>query len=217
MQKITITKEELVSLDTETFPGEIHVINSVSDARKAITFLKKNKYIGFDTETRPSFQKGVIRKMALMQLSTHDECFLFRINKIGIPDCLKDILEDKNVIKIGLSLKDDFGVLRRSTKDAVPEGFVELQSLVKTYGISDISLQKIYGILFDKRISKNQRLSNWEAPALSQAQQDYAAIDAWACLMIYDYLKGNNFNPETSKYLKEIEEPTTITNNNETL
>ena len=219
MLKVTITKEELAELETESFSGKIYVINSISKARKAISYLKKCDFLGFDTETRPSFQKGVLRKMALMQLSTNDECFLFRINKIGIPDCLKELIEDDSVVKIGLSLKDDFGVLRGSAQSGtIPDSFVELQSLVKTYGISDISLQKIYGILFDKRISKSQRLSNWEAQELTSAQQEYAAIDAWACLKIYDYLLGGNFNYQTSKYLKNIEEEIINTNKeNETL
>ena len=216
MTKISITKDEIANLDIESFPGDIFVINSVAQARKAITYLRKHNYIGFDTETRPSFKKGVVRKMALMQLSTLDECFLFRLNKIGFPDVLKEFLEDKSVTKIGLSLKDDFGVLKRSTQDATPEGFIELQSMAKSYGIDDISLQKIYAILFDKRISKGQRLSNWEAPALTDAQQEYAAIDAWACLKIYFHLTAGNFDPESSKYIKVIEEQD-ITNENETL
>lgn len=216
MQKVTITKDEIGTLEVECFPGKIHIINSLSQAKTAIIYLRKHKYLGFDTETRPSFKKGALRPMALMQISTHDECFLFRINKIGIPDMLKELLEDENITKIGLSIKDDFGVLRRSTDSTCPEGFIELQTLVKTYGISDISLQKIYAILFDKKISKSQRLSNWEAPELTPAQQEYAAIDAWACLKIYDYLIDNGFNPQSSKYLREIEDPTINTIENET-
>lgn len=207
MQKITITKDEIATLEVEHFPGKIHIVNSLSQAKTAITYLRKHKYLGFDTETRPSFKKGALRPMALMQISTHDECFLLRINKIGIPYMLKELLEDKTITKIGLSIKDDFGVLRRSTDNTCPDGFVELQTLVKTYGISDISLQKIYAILFDKKISKGQRLSNWEATELSPGQQEYAAIDAWACLKIYDYLTEGFFTPQSSKYLKEIEDP----------
>lgn len=206
MQKITITKDEIAMLDTECFPGKIHVINSLSQAKTAITYLRKHKYLGFDTETRPSFKKGALHPMALMQISTHDECFLFRINKIGVPDMLKELLEDENITKIGLSIKDDFGVLRRSTDNTCPDGFVELQTMVKTYGISDSSLQKVYAIIFEKRISKGQRLSNWEATELTPAQQEYAAIDAWACLKIYDYLIEGKFKPQSSKYLKEIED-----------
>lgn len=217
MTTVTITKEEIAELETVDYDGKIYVINSIADAKKALTYLRKQKYIGFDTETRPSFKKGISRKMALMQLATEDECFLFRICKIGIPDILKDFLEDKSVTKIGLSIKDDFRVLLRSTRDACPEGFVELQSLVKEYGIKDISLQKVYAILFDMKISKGQRLSNWEAPTLSSAQMEYAAIDAWACLKIYHHLKSGLFNAATSKYLREIPEPTITPKDNETI
>lgn len=216
MFQITINKDEIAELEVETFPGRIHIIESAAQARKAIAFLRKQDCIGFDTETRPSFKKGVFRPMALMQLSTFEECFLFRINKIGITESLKDFLEDSSILKIGLSLKDDFGVLRRSTDKASPEGFIELQTMVKNYGISDISLQKIYAILFDKKISKGQRLSNWEIPELSDAQKQYAAIDAWACLRIYHHLKNGKFNRDTSKYLKEIVEQPIISEEDET-
>jgi ribonuclease D len=161
--------------------------------------------IGFDTETRPSFRKGEVRPMALMQLSTFDECFLFRINKIGFIDILMNFLENTKIVKVGLSIKDDFGVLRRTSKDTQPNGFIELQTLVTQYGISDISLQKIYAILFDKRISKGQRLTNWEAQELSSSQCQYAALDAWACLKIYSHLINGKFDFATSKYLRNEE------------
>lgn len=208
MLKITITKDEISKLDTETFPGKIYIIDSTANAKKSIDFLSKQQLIGFDTETRPSFKKGAVRPMALMQLSTLNECFLFRINKIGFPEMLMNFLENKNITKVGLSIKDDFGVLKRSSKDAHPSGFIELQTMATQYGINDISLQKIYAILFDKRISKGQRLTNWEAQDLTPAQCQYAALDAWACLKIYKYLIDGNFNPKTSKYLKEINDTT---------
>ena len=207
MLTVTITKDEIAELEVEHFTGKIHIIDTPSQAKDAITYLRKHKYVGFDTETRPSFKKGHLRPMALIQISTIDECFLFRIHKTGIPEVLKNFIEDNNVTKIGLSLKDDFGVLRRSNDKTTPCGFIELQTMVKTYGISDISLQKIYAILFDKKISKGQRLSNWEASELTPAQQEYAAIDAWSCLKIYNHLIDTGFKPNFSKYLKEIEQP----------
>ena len=207
MRKISISKEEISQLESVHFYGPIHVVNSLAEVKKAIAYLKKQECVGFDTETRPSFKKGQQRSMALMQLSTLDECFLFRVNKIGIPDFLREFLEDDSILKIGLSIKDDFRILSRSDKaGTTPHGFVELQSMVKEYGISDISLQKVYAILFDKRISKSQRLSNWEAPELTEAQQQYAAIDAWACLEIYNHLKDGKFDAEDCKYIKEVED-----------
>jgi ribonuclease D len=134
-----------------------------------------------------------------MQISTPSECFLFRLNKIEIPEKLKDFIEDENVKKIGLSLKDDFNVLSRMS-DVQPDGFIDLQQLVPSYGIIDSSLQKIYAIIFGEKISKSQRLSNWEAPDLSYGQKVYASIDAWACLKIYHHLMGNLFEPKDSPY-----------------
>jgi len=184
----SITKEELSTLTQEVFPGRIIVIQSENEAIKACSYLAEYKEIGFDTETRPAFRKGVTHKIAMMQLSTEDTCFLFRLNVIGLPDCLAEILINPAIKKVGLSLKDDFSAIHKR-KSITPSNFVELQAFVKDYGIEDNGLQRIYGILFGKRISKGQRLSNWEVDTLSDAQKMYAAIDAWACLKIYNELK----------------------------
>lgn len=185
----SISKEELSKFEQEKFPGRIIVVQNEKEAQKATEYLRRYKAIGFDTETRPAFRKGVKHQIALMQLATEDTCFLFRLNEIGLPDCLAEILISPSVKKIGLSLKDDFSAIHKR-KAIVPTNFVELQSYVKDYGIEDNGLQRIYGILFEKRISKGQRLTNWEAEVLSDAQKMYAALDAWACLRIYDELKN---------------------------
>ncbi len=184
----TITKDEIAQLDVEVFPGRIFVINTTEQADKAVEELLKHEIIGFDTETKPSFKKGQKNKIALIQLSTETECYLFRLNNVGISKGLKGLLNNSSVTKIGLSLKDDFAAMSGRTKSEM-NSFVDLQKYVENYGIEDKSLQKIYAILFHKRISKSQRLSNWEADELSEAQKAYAAIDAWACLKIYNELK----------------------------
>ena len=184
----TITKEDISKMDPITFPGRIVIVDSLDEAERAVMYLKQEPIIGFDTETKPAFKKGQTNKIALMQLSTKDICFLFRINIIGIPNTLFELLSDKKIIKVGLSLKDDFMTIRR-IRNFQPNGFIELQEFVKSYGIQDMSLQKIFAILFGKKISKSQRLSNWEALVLTEGQKKYAATDAWACKEIYDYLK----------------------------
>ncbi len=198
---ISIDKAVINSLPIESFSGNIYVVDTVADARKAIEKLRQVSILGLDTETRPSFRKGKVNKVSLIQISTYNECYLFRINKIGLMEELLELLTDANIMKIGLSLKDDFSVLHR-VGDFEPHNYIELQELVKRYGIIDMSLQKIYAIIFGKKISKSQRLSNWEAPTLSVPQQYYAALDAWACLHIYDalqsgvpfYISANNEN-----------------------
>lgn len=185
----TITKEEIATLPLAEFQGRIIVVLSKEEADKAVSYLMKFPVVGFDTETRPSFKKGQHYKVALMQISTADTCFLFRLNHIGFPESLKRFLTAGEVRKIGLSLRDDFGALRKRAS-VEPANFVDLQSIVGGYGIDAASLQKIYAILFRQKISKSQRLTNWEADVLTEAQKKYAALDAWACLKIYNHLNN---------------------------
>lgn len=198
--KISIPKNIISELPQVTFDGNIYIIDSMSKMSMAVNALRKEKLVGFDSETRPAFFKGKTNQVALLQISSLDDCFLFRTNKIGIPEKLKQFIEDESIKKIGLSLNNDFNAMGRFA-EITPRGFIDIQSLVKEYNIADQSLQRIYAILFGKKISKSQRLSNWEAPTLTPAQQQYAAIDAHACLEIYNYLESGKFNPELSPYI----------------
>lgn len=182
-----ISKEAVHELPTATFPGAIHVVDSTAQLAGAIDFLSRQERVGIDSETRPSFQKGRLNKVSLLQVSTLNECFLFRLGCIESPELLIRFLEDERIRKIGLSLKDDSLTLHRRF-DFVPGGWVDLQNIVGAFKIEERSLQKLYALLFNERISKRQRLSNWEAPTLSPAQQAYAALDAYACLRIYNLL-----------------------------
>lgn len=198
---IAISKEAVAQMPTVSYPGTISIVDNPADARVALRELTRARVIGFDTETRPSFHKGRSHNVALMQLSTGDHCFLFRLNKLGISEGLRRLLEDPEIVKIGLSVHDDFSVMRRVVPDLAPQGFIDLQEYVKYFHIYDISLQKIYAIIFGERISKAQRLTNWEADTLTDAQQTYAAIDAWACLRLYRRLRSGGFKPEDSPYI----------------
>ena len=191
--KTTITKEEIAQLPVVLFEGRIITIDTMSDLESAVAYLSAQPMIGIDTETRPAFKKGVVYNVSLLQISTLDTCFLFRLNRIGFSSSLIDLFESKSVKKIGLSLQDDFGKLKKmgSFKE---QSVVELQQFVKKYQIEDISLQKVYALLFDQKISKSQRLTNWDADVLTEQQKRYAATDAWACLRIYNELL-NNHNP----------------------
>ena len=186
----TIDKKLISEMPKVVFPGRIIIIYTEDDARKAVAYLNRCSVVGVDTETRPSFKKGKVNSVALLQVATSDTCFLFRLNRIGIPDFLEEFLQN-DVLKIGLSLRDDFNMLRRANnKDPRVGNWIELQDYVSRFGIQEKSLQKIYAILFGEKISKSQRLSNWEADVLTEAQQQYAATDAWAALRIYQRLNN---------------------------
>ena len=202
----TITKEELANLPMASYHGEVIIVDSFSAAEEAVNVLKMETIIGFDTETKPSFKRGQTNNVALLQLSTHNCCYLIRLNQIGLPEGIKGILENENITKIGVSIHDDFHNLKKLYPIS-PQGFIDLQQFVKKYNIADNSLARIYGILFGQRISKGQRLTNWEAEELTSHQQAYAALDALACIEIYDHLAGNNFNAEKSPFYRLIETP----------
>lgn len=178
-------KKKIAMLPRVLFEGRVIVIFAERDAEKAVNYLMTQAILGFDTETKPTFTKGKTHQVALLQVATNDTCILFRLNKIGLTDSIVRLLEDRNILKVGLSLQDDMRMLnqRRHFK---PGTYVELQKEVKDIGIEDNSLQKIYANLFGKKISKNQQLSNWEADVLTEAQQRYAATDAWACIRIHE-------------------------------
>lgn len=183
-----IDKTRIASLPQVLFKGRIVVVETLESARKAVEYLSKEELLGIDTETRPSFRKGTMYKVALLQVSTHDICFLFRLNKIGLPEVLKTMLGNDQQLKVGLSLNDDIHAL--CGRSSFHKGkYLDLQKYVTRFGIVDKSLQKLYANIFSQRISKGQRLTNWEASALTPAQQRYAATDAWACIKIYERLQ----------------------------
>lgn len=184
---IVISKEDVAKLEKDFFAGRIIVIQSVEEAKKAIAYLSDFKIVGIDTESKPVFKKGRKNKISLLQISTDDCCFLFRLNIMGFTPDIASFFENDNITKVGLSLKDDFMMLH-NISNFTPKGFVDIQAIIENYGIGEKSLQKIYAILFGKKISKTQRLSNWEADVLSDAQKRYASTDAWATLRIYEKL-----------------------------
>lgn len=188
--KNKISKQEVAALPKVVFPGRVFVINTESEAQKAVSYLQSQQLVGVDTETRPSFKRGQTHKVALLQISTADTCFLFRLNRLGLPGFLVDFLQG-DVLKVGLSLKDDFMMLRKrdSSKDPRKGRWIDLQDYIPRFGLDERSLQKIYALLFHEKISKSQRLTNWEADVLTEAQQYYAATDAWACVRIYNYVE----------------------------
>ena len=180
------------------------MIQSVSEARRAVDYLLTFQQVGIDTETRPNFKPGGMNPVALLQVSTLTTCFLFRLNYIGLPDSLLYLLGSMGPRKIGLSLHDDWAQLQRRASFE-PGNYVELQEYVKKLGIQDMSLQKLYANIFGQKISKAQRLTNWEADVLTEAQKRYAATDAWACLRLFDevnrMLRDRDFELITTEQL----------------
>ena len=192
----SISTEELGKLEYASFSGRIHVIDSVgAEFNRAIAYLRSQKIIGFDTETRPCFGPNQPRYgVSLLQLSGPEKAYLFRVKDMGMHRRLCNLLADKRIIKVGAAIHDDIRGLQK-LRDFQADGFVDLQKIVADYGIRDKSVKKMTAIILGFRISKTQQLSNWEAETLSEPQCKYAATDAWVCREMYLKLMRSEKNP----------------------
>lgn len=182
-----ISNELTASLPAVEFRGEIRIVEHERDIEAACKYLRAQAVIGFDTETRPSFRPGVMFRVSLLQLSSDEVCYLFRLNRIPLAKPILQLLEDRSTLKIGADVAGDLRSLRkiRRFRDG---GFVDLQAIASEWGIEEKSLRKLSAIVLGQRVSKAQRLSNWEAATLTDKQQLYAATDAWVCTRIYERL-----------------------------
>lgn len=189
--KKNINKEEIDQLPAFVFSGEVVVIEDAENAECAANFLRDYKFLGFDTETRPAFRKGESYKVGLIQLATPNQVYLFRLNKCGFVPALRCLLEDADVVKIGVGIRDDLRNLRKSGEFS-PASFIDMQDYAAKFGIEDKSFSKLMAIIFQVKISKRQRTSNWEVPVLTEAQIRYAATDAWGALRMYQRLSSGS-------------------------
>ncbi|MBE9487844.1 MAG: 3'-5' exonuclease domain-containing protein 2 [Bacteroidetes bacterium] len=199
-----ISKEDLSELPNIAFGGEIVVVDNYKQQSVVANYMSNYKIFGFDTESRAVFKKGVKNSISLLQLSAGDKVFLFRLNKIHLSRKIVSFLQSPNILKIGVAVRDDIKELQ-GVSDFIPHGFVDLQTIVKEWGIFDMSLQKITAIVLKGRLSKAQRLSNWNAINLTPAQLVYGATDAWICCQIYNkLLKVPKISLEEQEAIKKM-------------
>ncbi len=185
--KSKISKEQLEALEIKGYDGQVVIVDEDAKITEAVEFLQQHAVLGFDTETRPTFKKGRLNHTALLQLATEKKVFIFQLQKLSEFKDLKSLLSNKKILKVGAAIRDDVKELNHYFP-AKKDSFVELQKMVKRFGIEDISLKKMTAIVLGFRISKGQQISNWEADPLGESQIRYAATDAWVSLKIYQEL-----------------------------
>ena len=183
--QLSISKEELRELPLLQFEGKIVIITSEEALNKAVEELSEFDVLGFDTETRPSFKKGEYHPTSLVQISSDEKCYLIRTLNTGLSDSLINLFENDNILKIGIALHDDIKDLQKS-RQFNAQGFVDLNVEATKIGMDSIGAKNLSGIFLGGRISKSQQTSNWENRVLTEAQQIYAATDAWICLKVYE-------------------------------
>lgn len=188
----TISNIEINELELDRFEGEIHLITEANELKAALKVLSKESVVGFDTESKPAFKKGEFNNISLIQIATETDAYLIRVNKTGITNELHSFLENKNIIKVGVALRDDLRDLNK-LRPFNPGGFEELNHLVKDLGIEANGLRKLTAIILGFRISKNAQVSNWENETLTEKQINYAATDAWVCISMHNKLTNQGY------------------------
>ena len=200
-----ISKELVQLMPVAAFEGEVIVVDREEQVEEAVNYLRTQQVIGVDTEARPSFQRGIHYPTALVQIASHERCYLFRLTHVGMPQALADLFADEKIRKVGLAFRDDINGLRRR-RNFTPANCVDVQSLAAQYGILELGLQKMFAICFGKKISKTQQLTNWENSHLTPEQARYASTDAWATLLIYeDMMRHEPLDPKEVEALKRKE------------
>lgn len=189
MFPLSITKKEVMDFPLRHYPGKIVVAASEEQIQRAIQEINNSTVVGFDTEAKPTFVKGQIRNIGLIQVATDNKVFLLRIHKVGVLDCIHELLENENILKVGIGLKDDYNLLDR-LRPLTPQGFLDLNDTMTELGAESIGARNLAAMILEIRISKSAQTSNWELEELSQKQLHYAATDAWICLEIYKKLEG---------------------------
>lgn len=184
-----ISHEQIEQLPLDSWQGEIVVVDTLSQVAEATDYLRQQTFLGFDTETRPSFKKGEYHPIALVQVASPSVVFLFRTNLIGFPDSLRKIFEDQNIIKAGIGLDNDLPELKK-LHHFTPAGFVDLNKELPAYGFVSTGARKLTALILGFRLSKTKQTSNWEAETLTPGQLLYAATDAWVCREIFMRLCG---------------------------
>jgi ribonuclease D len=186
--KITITAEEINNLPLRTFQGKTYVISEAEKLPKILKEIEKHEVVGFDTETRPSFKKGQVYQVALLQLAIPGKVFLIRINHTGVTEEIAKLFENEKIAKVGVGIRDDLKALRKN-REFLPVNCYDLSPIAKQVGLQVESVKKLTALLLGFRISKSAQTSNWEAPTFTQKQVEYAATDAWVCLELYMRLR----------------------------
>ncbi len=187
MFPLSITKDEVMGRPLQSYEGKVVIAADRESTERAVAEINQFDVVGFDTEAKPTFQKGQIRNISLIQVATDEKVYLLRTNHVGVIDSLHHFLENPKIIKVGIGLTDDFNLLDRLRRFE-PDGFLDLNDTFQELGAENIGARNLAAMVLDIRISKSAQTSNWESEQLTQKQIRYAATDAWICLEIHKKL-----------------------------
>lgn len=177
---LAISALEIARLPLAKFPGRVVVISVPEDEERVRTAFEGEAFLGLDTETRPSSAASPKNRLALVQVATSRLACLWRVGEMRcIPPLLRKLIEDPSRHKIAQGATHEVDVFRDEWCLS-PQSFIDLHHIALHLKTNPRSLQGLVALFLGKRLGKEQRLSNWEQSPLTQAQIEYAALDAWA-------------------------------------
>jgi ribonuclease D len=179
-----ISRQEMADLPIGRYEGDVRLVRTTRDLEHAVEDFRREQFVGFDTETRPSFKAGDRHLPCLIQAATGRAVYLFRLKTESDFQVPAELLAEPGILKVGIGLADDIRALKvlhpfeeRSTLD--------LGDVARDYGLRQTGVRNLAGIFMKIRIPKGIKTSNWAAPKLSAAQIRYAATDAWICRELF--------------------------------
>ena len=184
-----LDKETINQFPLIRFQGSIKVAENSKAFHRYAAKLRKQRVLGFDIECKPNFRRGPNNPPAQLQLATSDQAFLFRLYPVMKLGPLAEILENPDIIKTGVAVKDDLQNLNK-IEEVKPAGFEDLAQLAQSLKIEQTGLRNLTAIFFRHRLSKSAQLSNWQKRPLTSSQINYAATDAWISRELYLIMKA---------------------------
>lgn len=182
-----ITPGQINALPLYRYNGQVILIEDDTEARRAISDLERETVLGFDTESRPSFEKGRSFPVALVQLAAANKAYIFRLGALSDLNWFPRLFSVGHLVKAGVGVGQDVAKLREQ-HPFEPAGFVDIAHLAARLGVKNRGIRGLAALFFGVRVSKSMRRSNWDRIRLSSQQITYAATDAWLCRELYLYL-----------------------------
>jgi len=182
-----VSKAFVNELPLARYEGPIYLVRTPEELELAVSDLSQETLIGFDTETRPSFQRGTNYPVSLIQMAGSQGVYLFQLTHLKDLTALHKILSNPDILKACVAVRDDVRKLQ-ATHPFDPAGFVEIGDAAHRAGITQTGLRSLCAIVLSVRISKGSQVSNWARPDLNHAQIVYAATDAWVSRLLYKKL-----------------------------
>lgn len=179
-----ISREEIAKLPIRRYQGEVHLVATPEALAQAMADIRQESVVGFDTETRPAFNKGEHHLPCLVQIATARAVYLFQLQRLDCAVALAELMAAPGIVKTGVALAHDLRELKLLFP-IEPAAVLDPGIVARRHGIKQTGLRNLAGIFLGFRIAKGMRTSNWAAPNLSAAQIGYAATDAWACRELY--------------------------------